>query len=97
MDRHYWIGGTRAFTSSNVWTWDHGESWSYTNNNTYENHLGLCMLMYTNKYNSINVWYDNVCSITQYYICENGNKCPSGYFIYIIYIRISLHIISNYI
>ena len=91
----YWIGGTRTSVSSNVWTWDHGESWSYTNPNTYNNQYGLCMYMYMDPY--YNYWYDDSCSNSRYYICENTNNCLAGIYKYIYYIVYYIYIYIIYI
>jgi hypothetical protein len=70
----YWIGATRKSVSSNVWTWDHGESWSYTSPYTNINQNGLCMFVWVyDKY-----WYDRSCSNSYYYICETTYACPAG-------------------
>jgi hypothetical protein len=68
---NYWIGGTRTSILSTVWTWDHGESWSYNNPNMHINQNGLCMYMYTYS----NYWYDTSCSNSLYYINATNNSC----------------------
>jgi hypothetical protein len=65
---NYWIGGTRTSTSSNIWIWDHGETWTYTNPIMNINQNGLCIYV-NNRY-----WSGDPCSKSRYYICESSDR-----------------------
>jgi hypothetical protein len=62
----YWLGGI-IIAGSDIWSWESGESWSYTNWNIHQNvqNNNTCVYMNMND----NTWKNCNCIDTLPYIC----------------------------